>query len=176
MNWQLSLIAGSQKHPLGVWATVLLLVLLSIIGATKIDLDVNFNDYFAHDDAGFVGLNQLQQTFFREDGLLLLLENEQDWRQPEQQSRLLDFIEYLQSDQHISAIGGYAAFIERLPLVNESSVVTGQKQALTQSLTQSLTHSQSSSQNQSISDSLLLSYKQHPRLPLVYLTMVKLLS
>ncbi|WP_119968032.1 efflux RND transporter permease subunit [Shewanella japonica] len=167
MNWQLSLIAGSQKHPFGVWATVLLLVLLSIIGATKIDLDVNFNDYFAHDDAGFVGLNQLQQTFVREDGLLLLLENEQDWRQPEQQSRLLDFIEYLQSDQHISAIGGYATFIERLPLVNESSVVTGQKQALTQSLTQSLTHSQSSSQNQSISGSLLLSYKQHPRLPLV---------
>ncbi|WP_080916564.1 hypothetical protein [Shewanella japonica] len=86
MNWQLSLIAGSQKHPLGVWATVLLLVLLSIIGATKIDLDVNFYDYFAHDDAGFVGLNQLQQTFVREDGLLFLLENEQDWRQPEQQS------------------------------------------------------------------------------------------
>ncbi|MCL1068741.1 RND transporter [Shewanella olleyana] len=158
MNWQMTLINRSQKHPLWVCFAVSLMVILSLLGVTRISLGVNFNDYFAHDDAGFIGYQQLNSKFEQRNNLLLLLENQQDWRKPKQQARLLQFIEQLQGSDDIANVGGYASFISaaNLPATNlPATKISGAK-------------TEHSNLHSPVNRSaFLLSYKQHPRLPLV---------
>ncbi len=149
----MALINRSQKHPLWVCFAVSFIVILSLLGVTRISLDVNFNDYFAHDDAGFIGYQQLNSQFEQSNNLLLLLENQQDWRQPQQQARLLQFIKLLQSSDDIANVGGYASFISG---ANISDANISSSMADDSSLKSSVNRS-----------AFLLSYKQHPRLPLV---------
>ena len=74
------MINRTLKYPLWVGLAVFILILVSILGMLRINLDVNFNDYFAHDDAQFIALQQMQQRFAQRNSLLLLLVSQQDWR------------------------------------------------------------------------------------------------
>ncbi|WP_299569910.1 MMPL family transporter [uncultured Shewanella sp.] len=147
MSWQLTLINRSKKHPFRVCLVVSMLITFSVLGVLRINLDVNFNDYFAHDDAGFLGLERITHKFEQRNNLLLLLENQQDWRQPKQQLLLTHFIEQLAQDSTIAQVGGYASFID-VSNIDDSilHLVKG---------------------DDANKRAKLLSYKQNPRLPLV---------
>ncbi|MCC4831716.1 MMPL family transporter [Shewanella sp. 10N.7] len=140
------MINRTLKYPLWVGLAVFILILVSILGMLRINLDVNFNDYFAHDDAQFIGLQKMQQRFAQRNSLLLLLENQQDWRQVEQESELINFINQLQADSTIISVGGYGTFIADLN-------------------TRANAHQNKT--DTSLQYSQLLAYKKHPRLPLV---------
>ncbi|MBR9729424.1 RND family transporter [Shewanella intestini] len=132
MYWQQKLIHFSYKRPLLIFTALLTLLIWATLGIMRVDLDVNFNDYFAKDDQGFIGVTQLGQHFDRNDQFLMLLESPQSWLQLNRKQQLQHFISELNQDSLIDNVSGYADFI-----------------------------------NPSQQHSPILSYKHHPRLPLV---------
>ncbi|WP_257982804.1 RND family transporter [Shewanella sp. GutDb-MelDb] len=101
-----------QRHPLGLFVSIILLILLSLLGLHRLNLDVNFSDYFSPTDPRFVAFNQMNDSFERHDQLWLLLESKQDWREGELTEPLLTFIEQLKGNPNVLSVQGYNQFLQ----------------------------------------------------------------
>ncbi|WP_242620214.1 efflux RND transporter permease subunit [Shewanella maritima] len=135
MSWQQKLIRLSLASPITLGIGIFVLLLWALMGVARLNLDVNFNDYFAKDDPRFIDAKRMQHSFERNDEFLMLLEskiNDEPWSSEHRQTQLMNFVAQLQRKQAIDEVGGYVEFV-----------------------------------NQSQRQSPILSYKQHPRLPLV---------
>ncbi|GIU21539.1 RND transporter [Shewanella sp. MBTL60-112-B2] len=87
-------------------------LLISVMGFSRLNLDVDFSDYFAPSDPRFVAFNSMMDKFERHDQLWILLETQQDWRNKELQAQLINFIDKLKDNQDIESIQGYNQFVE----------------------------------------------------------------
>ncbi|MGS0683233.1 efflux RND transporter permease subunit [Shewanella sp. 125m-7] len=112
MGYQLQLIWRVQRYPKTLFMVIAGLLLLSVMGFHRLNLDVNFNDYFSPTDPRFVAFNSMMEKFERHDQLWLLLEKEQDWRDSEPQAQLIDFLNRLEANQDIASIQGYNQFVQ----------------------------------------------------------------
>ncbi|MBL4914247.1 MMPL family transporter [Shewanella schlegeliana] len=88
------------------------LLLLSVAGFARLNLDIDFNDYFAPSEPRFVAFNSMMDKFERHDQLWLLLETDSDWRDKEPQAQLMVFLSLLNASQDIASIQGYNQFVE----------------------------------------------------------------
>lgn len=88
------------------------LLLFSVMGFARLNLDMNFNDYFAPSDPRFVAFNSMMDKFERHDELWLLLETESDWRAKQPEAQLIDFFDQLKANQDIASIQGYNQFLD----------------------------------------------------------------
>ncbi|MCL1051581.1 MMPL family transporter [Shewanella abyssi] len=101
-----------QRHPLGLFVSIIFLSLLSLLGLHRLNLDVNFSDYFSSTDHRFVAFKQMNDRFERHDQLWLLLESEQDWREEVLSQPLQDFVEQLQANPNVLSVQGYNQFLQ----------------------------------------------------------------
>ncbi|MGS0674917.1 efflux RND transporter permease subunit [Shewanella sp. 125m-1] len=112
MGYQTQIIWNIQRHPIVMFIAMAVLLLLSVLGANRLNLDVDFNDYFAPSDPRFVAFNNMMAKFERHDQLWLLLETPQDWRDKKPQAQLALFLDKLDANQDIASIQGYNQFID----------------------------------------------------------------
>ncbi|MFT5789954.1 MAG: putative RND superfamily exporter protein [Shewanella sp.] len=101
-----------QRHPLGLFVSIIFLILLSLLGLHRLNLDVNFSDYFSPTDPRFVAFNKMSDSFDRHDQLWLLLESEQDWRVAALSEPLLDFVDQLKANPNVLSVQGYNQFLQ----------------------------------------------------------------
>ncbi|ABZ77797.1 exporter of the RND superfamily protein-like protein [Shewanella halifaxensis HAW-EB4] len=88
------------------------LLLLSVMGFARLNLELDFNDYFAPSDPRFVAFNSMMDKFERHDQLWLLLETPKDWRDKESKAQLIDFLGKIKANQDINSIQGYNQFVQ----------------------------------------------------------------
>lgn len=100
-----------QRYPLRMFVTIIFLILLSLLGLHRLNLDVNFSDYFSPTDARFVAFKQMNDSFERHDQLWLLLESKQDWRAEALSLPLVKFIEQVQANSNVLSVQGYSQFL-----------------------------------------------------------------
>ncbi|QQX82603.1 MMPL family transporter [Shewanella sp. KX20019] len=101
-----------QRHPLALFVSIIFLSLLSLFGLHRLNLDVNFSDYFSPTDPQFVAFKQMNNSFDRHDQLWLLLEREQDWREVALSQPLQNFVEQLEGNPNVLSVQGYNQFLQ----------------------------------------------------------------
>ncbi|ABV88484.1 exporter of the RND superfamily protein-like protein [Shewanella pealeana ATCC 700345] len=101
-----------QRYPIIMFMVIAAALLISLMGFHRLNLDVDFSDYFAPSDPRFVAFNSMMEKFERHDQLWLLLETQQDWRDKEPQAQLINFIDKLKASQDIVSIQGYNQFVQ----------------------------------------------------------------
>ncbi|WP_394131158.1 MMPL family transporter [Shewanella maritima] len=113
MNWQTRLVLYAHHHPKTVIIGVIWLLLQALSGIPRINLEVDFNDYFHSSNPRLQALKQVQTRYQDQQQLLLLLETQNDWRNEQHQVLLQQFIDDLSTLPVVESIGGYAQFINQ---------------------------------------------------------------
>ncbi|MCK8044688.1 MMPL family transporter [Shewanella sp. 1CM18E] len=111
MERQIHLIWKIQRHPIALFMVISCLLIFSLAGYYRLNLDVDFSDYFSPSDPRLTALNSMTDKFERHDQLWMLLETEQDWRDDSAEVQLKAFLAMLNSDPNIISIQGYNQFV-----------------------------------------------------------------
>ncbi|WP_299808350.1 MMPL family transporter [uncultured Shewanella sp.] len=112
MGYQVRAIWHIQRYPIIMFIVIAASLLFSVMGFHRLNLDVDFSDYFAPSDPRFITFNSMMEKFERHDQLWLLLETQQDWRDKEPQAQLINFTDKLKANQDIASIQGYNQFVQ----------------------------------------------------------------
>ncbi|WP_245603066.1 efflux RND transporter permease subunit [Shewanella fidelis] len=108
---QISIIWKVQRHPVAMFAVIGCLLVFALSGYNRLQLDVDFSDYFVGSDPRLTALNSMTEQFERHDKLWMLLESDNDWRDSNEQQALKAFLVMLNNDPNISSVSGYSQFV-----------------------------------------------------------------
>lgn len=101
-----------QRYPVMLLVAIAFLLLLSLLGLHRLNLDVDFSDYFSPEEPRFIAFNNMSDNFERHDQLWLLLESKQDWRDGELNHSLLAFVSQIDKQSDIISVQGYNQFVQ----------------------------------------------------------------